>query len=73
MAAVAWFIFLNGLSFCCSFLSALISPAGLRVSSTPLTSASDSRLRERASRMSGPMMKPTTASSRPAAKITSAS
>ena len=73
IAAVAWFIFLNGLSFCCSFFSALSSPAGLRVSSTPLTSANDSRRRESARRMSGPKMKPTTASSAPAAKITSTS
>src|SRR5665213_1653342 len=26
IAAVAWFIILNGLSFCCSFFNALISP-----------------------------------------------
>ncbi len=44
IAAVEWFMFLNGLSFCWSFLSAPSSPAGLRVSSTPLTSASDSQL-----------------------------
>ena len=63
MAAVAWFIPLNGWSFACSFLSALNNPTGLRVNSTPSTSASASRRRDSARRMSGPKMNPTTASS----------
>src|ERR1035437_4858330 len=35
IAAVEWFMFLNGLSFCWSFFRAPSSPAGLRVNSTP--------------------------------------
>ena len=41
IAAVAWFIPLKGLSLPWSFLKAPKSPAGFRVSSTPLTSAKD--------------------------------
>jgi len=48
------------------FFRALTSPTGLRVSSTPLTSASDSRRRDKAKRTSGPKMKATTAKRAPA-------
>ena len=54
IAAVAWLNLANGLSFCSSFCSACMSPIGLRVSFAPLTSASSSRDRESANRISGP-------------------
>jgi hypothetical protein len=56
IAAVAWLKFAKGLSLAASLRKAPMSPTGLRVSSTPLTSARDSRERESASWMSGPTM-----------------
>jgi hypothetical protein len=43
MAAVAWLNLAKGYVVGLELLEGLISPSGLRVSSTPLTSASDSR------------------------------
>ena len=48
IAAVAWLNLAKGLSLSWSFLRALINPTGLRVSPTPLISASDSRRRDTA-------------------------
>jgi hypothetical protein len=70
IAAAAWFILLKGLSFAGSFLSAFNKPTGLRVNSTPLASANDSRRRESARRTSGPKMNPTIAGSVAAATST---
>ena len=71
IAAVAWLNFANGLSFACSFRSALISPAGFRVNAAPLTSASSSRRRDNASRINGPKTNATTLSRAAASRTTS--
>ena len=72
IAATAWLKRSGGLSFWAIFCSAEMRPAGFRVSSTPLTSASDSRWRDSASCMSGPMMNATSVKRTPIARTTSA-
>ena len=71
IAATAWLNFSGGLSLDAIFFRALMSPTGFRVSSTPLTSASDSRWRERAICMIGPTRKAMTVKMAPIANTTS--